>query len=361
VIINLARLRSQLTHARSLTHQWFVARKKHQRSTLFIILILLLGACSLVPHRNLVGNGSQNRLIELRQPEDLEPITLSEGRPLRIVASTSIVADVVASIGGDNLELAALIPRGTDPHAYQPTPGDLQDLYVADLILLNGLDLEADLEDILAPVSISIPMISLSEGLRARTLEENASHSELNTHSDGIDPHVWFDPVLVSHWVDRIEHSLCRLDPAHADEYLVNASHYHDELSNLDQWIEAQVVSIPAGQRKLVLDHLVMGYFADRYGFEMISALVPAFSSAAEASPRELAVLTEVILAEGVPAIFVGVDTNPNLAEQIAGDLGLEVIELYTGSLGPVGGPADSYLEMMQYNVLAIKQALSPE
>jgi ABC-type Zn uptake system ZnuABC Zn-binding protein ZnuA len=108
----------------------------------------------------------------------------------------------------------------------------------------------------------------------------------------------------------------------------------------------------------LVLDHLVMGYFADRYGFEMISALVPAFSSAAEASARELADLSDIIRAEGVQAIFIGVDTNPRLAEQIAGDLDIEVVQLYTGSLGSPGGPAETYLEMMQYNVLAIKQVL---
>jgi ABC-type Zn uptake system ZnuABC Zn-binding protein ZnuA len=333
----------------------FQPRGSLSRLPLLLLLIVLFSACASPTDRgSLAGSAPSDQHLTLRQPDALEPAPLVDGRHLQVVASTSIIADVVDNIGGDNLELAVLIPRGTDPHAYQPTPGDLQALYGADLILLNGFNLEADLVDVLSPVSEGVPVISLSDGLQARALNEGV-------YDKGIDPHVWFDPVLVSHWVDRIEQSLSRLDPAYAEEFKASASRYHDELSNLDQWIDEQVISIPAGQRKLVLDHLLLGYFADRYGFEMISALVPAFSSAAEASPRELAVLTEVILAEGVPAIFVGVDTNPNLAEQIAGDLGIEVIELYTGSLGPLGGPADSYLEMMQYNVLAIKQALGPE
>jgi ABC-type Zn uptake system ZnuABC Zn-binding protein ZnuA len=336
----------------------------HQIISLFVFCIfisVLITACGLSGSNDSIGIGQNASRIELQQPEDLKPLPLGKNGQIQIVASTTIIADVVDNIGGDHLELAELIPLGSDPHAYQPTPGDLQVLYGADLILLNGFDLEAELEDILAPVSHSVPVISLSEGLRARTLEGDATHSEIATHSDGLDPHVWFDPILVSYWVDRIEQSLSRLDPAHAEEFQVNTKRYQDELSELDQWIAEQVSSLPSDQRKLVLDHLVLGYFADHYGFKMLNALIPGFSTAAEASPREIAELSDMILAEGVPAIFIGVDTNPRLAEQIAGDLDIQVIELYTSSLGPVGGPADSYLEMMQYNVLAIKQALSPE
>jgi ABC-type Zn uptake system ZnuABC Zn-binding protein ZnuA len=153
---------------------------------------------------------------------------------------------------------------------------------------------------------------------------------------------------------------LSNLDPEHRSAYQDNARRYREELSKLDGWIRDVTGSIPADQRVLVLDHLVLGYFADRYGFEMSGAIVPAFSSAAEPSARELAALSEVIITEGVPAIFVGADSNAALSVQIAGDLGIEVVQLYTGSLGPVGGPAGTYLGLMQYNVLAIQQALSP-
>jgi zinc/manganese transport system substrate-binding protein/manganese/iron transport system substrate-binding protein len=295
----------------------------------------------------------------------LEPLSLDGTKRPQLVASTSVVADVAANVGGEHVSLSVLIPRGTDPHTYQPTPADLQMLYEADLILLNGFDLEIDLEEVLAPVSQDVPVLSLSEGLPARTLEaqehadEDQDHEE--EHGSSLDPHVWFDPNHVSHWVDQIELALTQIDPQNTISYQENAQKYRKELSSLDDWIQDQVATIPIDQRKLVLDHLVMGYFADRYGFEMLSALVPAFSSAAEASPRELAELGDMIDAEEIQAIFIGVDTNPRLAQQIANDLGISVIEIYTGSLGPTDGPAATYLEMMQYNVLAMMNALSPD
>ncbi len=161
-------------------------------------------------------------------------------------------------------------------------------------------------------------------------------------------------------WVDRIEAAFTRLDPTSANEYHEHAAAYRAELLSLDEWIRGEVDPIPADRRILVLDHLVLGYFGDRYGFEMGGALAPAFSSLAEASPRELSELSEIIRREGIQVIFIGVGTNPRLAEQIAADAMIEVVDLYTGSLGPAGGPAGTYLDMMQYNVLAITQALGP-
>ncbi len=325
-----------------LTRGWFQVS--------LLLFLLVLGACS-------NPQNAYDQHFPLTQPDGLVPVELAVGETVQIVATTSIIGDVVTNLCGDQIDLTVLIPRGTDPHAYQPTPGDLQALYQADLVLLNGFGLEANLEDELAQVGENVPLISLSEGISPRTLE---AHDQEDEHAEGIDPHVWFDPNLILHWVQRTEQALIQLDPDHSTSYRENAERYRTELDALDGWIQEQVASIPVDQRKLVLDHLVMGYFADRYGFEVISALVPGFSSAAEPSPRELAGLSEIIQAESVPAIFVGVDTNPRLAEQLADDLGVKVVMLYTGSLSKVGGPAATYLEMMQYNVLAIRGALTP-
>lgn len=323
---------------------------------MLILLALLAVGCRFSQGREGMDFPS-NHTLKLSEPGVLKPVEREAGVPLKIVASTSIVGDVAAQVGGDHIHLSVLIPRGTDPHAYQPTPGDIQALYQADVILLNGFQLEAGLEDILAPVSQSVPALSLSEGLQARTFDDDDHRADI----DNSDPHVWFDPNLVSHWVERIEQALSRLDPEHAADYQENARQYQAQLSDLDGWIQEQVASIPADRRKLVLDHLVLGYFADRYGFEVISALVPAFSSAAEATPRELAELTQILRNEAIPAIFIGVDTNPRLAEQIAGDMGIQVVELYTGSLGAMGDTGETYVEMMQYNVIAIQKALSQD
>jgi ABC-type Zn uptake system ZnuABC Zn-binding protein ZnuA len=179
-------------------------------------------------------------------------------------------------------------------------------------------------------------------------------------HGPGLDPHIWFDPTQVIHWVDRIMRTLVHADPDHALAYRTNASNYQTELGALDDWIQEQLGVIPSDRRKLVLDHLAMGYFAERYGFEIVSALLPAFSSAAETSARDLAVMSNTIREQAIPAIFVGMDSNPRLAQQLALDLGIEVVQLYTGSLSSLTGPAATYQAMMMYNVLAIQQALSP-
>ena len=327
-----------------------------------VVLSSLLSGCSLPESPGSSNDTSSTLHLRLRQPEDLEPVHLLGEDRLQVVASTSIVADVASNIGGENLEVTVLIPRGIDPHAYQPTPGDLKALYQADLVMLNGFDLEVALEDELGSVSNSVPIISLSDGLEALTFEiEAAQSNDHDVHDEGLDPHVWFDPTLVIHWVDRVELALVQLDPTHAPDFQINAIRYRGELTTLDGWIKEQVASIPLPKRKLVLDHLVLGYFAERYGFEVVSALVPAFSSAAQVSPRELATLTEVIRAEAVSAIFVGADTNSRMAEQLAHDLDIDVIRLYTSSLSEVGGAAETYIEMMQYNVLAMRQALMEE
>lgn len=333
-------------------------------SSLLALLLMCVGltACGNPIDTDLNRAPGSSQVISLRQPGDLKPLPLRAGQPLKVVASTSIIADVAANVGGEALELTVLIPRGVDPHAYQPTPGDLQALYQADLVLLNGFGLEVALEDELGAVSTSVAVVSLSDGLEPRTLAQEPGPSGGDSEQgEGLDPHVWFDPTMVSHWVDRIETALAQLNPDHAAEFHVNASRYRSELESLDGWIRDQLISIPGGRRKLVLDHLVLGYFADRYDFEVVSALVPAFSSAAETSAHELALLDTTIRSEGLPVIFIGMDTNPRLAEQLAGDLGIEVVQLYTGSLSRAGGPANTYIEMMQYNVLAMQRVLGQE
>ena len=210
-------------------------------------LALLLSGCG-----QGTGSGAPSGQDLITSQADSLKSAQTNGAPLRLVASTSIIADVTAQVGGDYIELSTLIPRGTDPHAYQPTPGDLQALYQANLILLNGFDLEIDLEEFLAPVSHEVAVLSLSEGLQAYTLEAH-EHAEGDQHDDeitsGLDPHVWFDPNQVVQWVDRIELALSRLDPDHAAEYTTNARQYTEELSDLDAWIQEQVASIPVDRR----------------------------------------------------------------------------------------------------------------
>jgi len=271
---------------------------------------------------------------------------------LRVVATTTIVGDVVRQVGGETIALTVLLPPGVDPHSYEPTPQDIVAMTEAELIFINGAGLEANLERLLRKVAVEakVEVVSVSEGVEIRRLGEG---------EDGdLDPHVWFDPQNVLIWVENIEGKLAELDPVNAELYAAAARSYKAALRGLDDWILEQVERIPREQRKLVTDHLFLGYFAERYGFNYLGAIFPGLSTLAEPSAGELAELIEIIRREEVRAIFVGMTVNPALAEQIAADTGVELVFLYTGSLSGPSGPADTYLKLMQYDVLEIVRAL---
>ena len=272
----------------------------------------------------------------------------SEGR-LQVVATTTIVGDVVRAVGGDAIALTVLLPPGVDPHTFEPTPQDVAAVADAAVVFANGAGLEGFLEPLLQNAGGEARLVFVSEGIAYRRLNAGAS----------VDPHVWFDPLNVLVWVQNIEEALRTLDPTHAEVYVANAQRYRTALRELDAWIRDQVARVPPERRRLVTDHAVFGYFADRYGFAQVGAIVPGMSSAAEPSAQELAALEDAIRRAGVPAIFVGATVNPNLAQRIAEDVGVRVVFLYTGSLSPPGGPADSYLKLMRYNVSAIVDALT--
>ncbi|MCR4405242.1 MAG: metal ABC transporter substrate-binding protein [Candidatus Acetothermia bacterium] len=268
-------------------------------------------------------------------------------QPLRVVATTTIVGDVVRAIGGEQLSLTVLLPVGSDPHAYEPRPEDLIAVAEAELIAINGVGLEEFLEPLLRNSGTEAEVLSVSDGIALRRLDGGE-----------LDPHVWFDPQNVMIWVRNIERKLAELDPANAELYAANAASYRAALEELDAWIIAQVGQVPQHDRELVTDHLFLGYFADRYGFVQIGAIFPGLSTLAEPSARELAELEAEIRRLGVKAIFVGTSVNPALAQQIAADTGVQVVFLYTGSLSGPEGPAASYLELMRYDVAAIIAAL---
>ncbi|MBN1400876.1 MAG: zinc ABC transporter substrate-binding protein, partial [Anaerolineae bacterium] len=174
-----------------------------------------------------------------------------------------------------------------------------------------------------------------------------------------VDPHTWFDPRNVQVWTENMAQALGALDPEHAVDYQANAQAYQTELEALDDWIAEQVSTVPQTRRRLVTDHEVFGYFARRYGFEQVGTLFRGASTLAEPSARDLARLEDAIATYGVSAVFVGRTVNPQLAERVAHDTGVQVVPLYTGSLSEPHGPAPDYLSLMRYNTLEIVKALS--
>lgn len=294
------------------------------------------------------------------QLADLSPIELRDEELLRIVVTTNIVADVVKNVGGEAIEIITLIPPGADPHTFQPSPGDLRAMTLAHAILINGADLEEFLYQTLAQVADDVPIISLSEGIELRQFQSDQDpDAEDLKHGAGVDPHVWFDPLNVMIWADNCAQVFGTLDVENQEFYTKNARQYVEALTVLHDWIGNEVAKIPERNRKLVTDHLAFGYLAQQYGFKMIGAVIPAYSTAAEPSAQELADLNDTIKAEDIPAIFVGISTDSRLTALIAQDTGVDLVPLYTGSLSEPGGPADTYIRLMQYDVNAIVQALA--
>ena len=282
------------------------------------------------------------------QPENA---SFLPGDKLKVVATTTLVGDVVRQIGGETLDLTVLLPVGADPHSFQPTPGDLAKVTTAQAIFISGAGLETFVQPLLKNSGSQARLVSVSDGIPL--LEPPISME----HAAG-DPHVWMDPNNVSVWTQNIEKTLVEMQPANASIYQANAQAYRRALTELDQWVRQQVALIPPDNRKLVTDHQVFGYFASRYGFQQVGAVIPGYSSMAEPSAQELAALEEAIRSLSVRAAFVGNTVNPSLAERVAEDTGVPLVMVYTDSLTAPDGPAATYLDFLRYNVNAIVSAL---
>jgi ABC-type Zn uptake system ZnuABC Zn-binding protein ZnuA len=281
--------------------------------------------------------------------------------PLRVAATTPLLADVVAAVGGDRVRVESLLPRAVDPHAFQPRPADVRRLSAAQAIYLNGLGLETPWERLLTAAGRE-KWVDLSEGMTVRHLAEPCTacddHAH-HAHGDPVpDPHVWLDPTKVAHWADRIAADLARRDPEHADAYRARADAYRAKLDELDRWIRTEVETVPEDRRRMVTDHASFGYFCDRYGFRQEATLMPGFSTLAQPSARDLAQLEEQVRAENIRALFVGETGHTALARRVARDTGAKVIPLYTCTLGAPDGPAGDYLSMMRHTVRAIVDGL---
>ena len=310
------------------------------------------------------------------------------GDEVLVVATTSIVGDIVARIGGDRISLYVMLPPGADPHLFQPTPRDARHVADAAVVFANGVGLEADFLGDLIASAAPRRMVELSEHLPLRRMDakdeehdaapggrdvrnehdENGDHDEDDNHDEEeqarahhhgeFDAHVWMDPTMVAGWAAEVAEVLAEVDPEYAAEYARRAAELAAELHELDAWIHTQTAAVPRDRRVIVTDHDVLAYFAGRYGFELLDSVSPGFSTASEPSARHLAELREVIAEHAVPAIFVGTTANPQVAQSVADDLGIEVVTIYTGSLSEPDGPAGTYQDFIRTNVTRIVAAL---
>lgn len=281
--------------------------------------------------------------------DSLESQPRGTARPLTIMAADTFLQDITKNVAGERAEVESLVPLGMDPHSFQPVPGDLKQLTNSQVVVINGAGLETGLQDILDGIQENTLVINASEGLQPQR----------TVSSDEIDPHFWFDPILTIRYVENIRDGLSSIDPDRDDIYASNASVYIEELKKLDSWISDQIALIPPENRMLVTNHESFGYFAQRYGFRIVGAILPSVSPGASPSARQLADLARQITQSGAHAIFLETGSNPRLAQQIASETGSQVItDMYTHSLSAPDGPAGSYLDLMRHNVSVIRDAL---
>ncbi|MDQ4130158.1 MAG: metal ABC transporter substrate-binding protein [Actinomycetota bacterium] len=297
----------------------------------------------------------------------------TEAQELEVVATTSILANVVGRVVGDAGRVTPLMQVGTDPHAFQPSPAQVRLVEEADVVVTNGLGLEASLLDALAAaeergtkvirVAEAVDPLPYSAPQQEHAHDEHAGESEKTgsqVEQDRLDPHFWQDPLRMLEAVRVIAAGLAAAVPAAADTIPGNAEAYARAVQDLHAEIEQTLAAVPPPNRKLVTNHETLDYFAARYGFEIIGTVVPGGGTLAETSSQQLAELAATIREVGVRTIFVETITSPRLAEALSQQLGgqVEVVELYTDSLGPEGSEASTYLDMMRTNARRIGGAL---
>jgi zinc/manganese transport system substrate-binding protein len=313
-------------------------------------------------------------------PAALAPPALAEGK-LSVVATFSVLGDVVANIGGDRVEVTTLVGPDGDAHVFQPSPADAQRVAEAQLIVANGLGFEGWMDRLVEASGTTATIITASEGVTPIAFAEaehdhakgegegedahdhdhaeEAGHDHDHGHDHGAeDPHAWQSVTNVALYVGNIERGLAAADPAGAETYAANAAAYLAELDTLDADIRSAVAALPEGRRTIVTSHDAFGYFAAAYGltFEAPQGL----STEAEASAQDVAALISQIKAESIGAVFVENIADPRLLEQIAAETDARVGgTLYSDALSEPEGPAATYLAMMRHNLSQLTAALS--
>ncbi len=358
------------------------SRRVAPLTAIVLVFVLLMAACS--------NSNDSSTEVGAQTPTSAASQSTSGETPV-VLVSTGIWSSVVSSLicnGEANVE--TIIPVGSDPHSYEPSLRDRERMENASLVVVNGLNLEERLFDTLEAAEGSgasvlrvgdhVDVLSYEDGGHAHdhaeeTHAEDAhehDHAE-ETHAEetpaedahahdhsGADPHIWFDPHRVEQAANVIWQRLVSSGVVDAASSETCLNKFGNALDALDAEIASQVEQVPQANRKLVTNHDALRYFANRYGFEVIGAVIPSPSTMAETNPAQLAELAEIIEHEGVPAIFAETQHSSNDAEALANEVGdVAVVTLYTGSLGPAGSGAEDYFGFMHTNTTLIVDALS--
>lgn len=279
----------------------------------------------------------------------------SADHQIRVVTTTGMIADIAENVGGERVEVTALMGPGVDPHLYRASEGDVRRLEEADVILYNGLHLEAQMGRVLEQMG-ERTTVAVTEGI---------DRSELLTPAEfegNYDPHVWFDVTLWMKATEKVRDTLVDLDPGHTDTYQANADHYLSQLRELDGYVREQATRIPEDQRVIVTAHDAFNYFGRAYGFEVRG--LQGISTAAEAGTADVQNMAGFIAERQIPAIFIESSVSPRAVEALQKAVrarGQEVAiggQLFSDAMGDPGTEEGTYIGMVRHNIDTIGSAL---
>jgi zinc/manganese transport system substrate-binding protein len=269
---------------------------------------------------------------------------------LPVVATFSVLADFARNVGGERIEVAALVGPNGDTHVYQPKPADAKELGAARLIVVNGLGLEGWIDRLIKASGAKALVIVATKGIKPQQMREEGRVE--------LDPHAWQSIADAKIYVANIRDGLIAADPEGASAYRANANNYLGKLGALEKEVTAEIAKIPPGRRQIITTHDAFGYFGTAYGFRFIAP--EGVSTETEASARDVAKIIRQIRAQKIPAVFLENVTDPRLVRSIAAESGARVGgTLYSDALSPPNGPASTYVDMMRNNVRELTAALA--
>ncbi|MDA7803228.1 zinc ABC transporter substrate-binding protein [Crocinitomix sp.] len=276
--------------------------------------------------------------------------------PLNIVTTTGIIEDAVQNIVGDSAEVSSLMGPGTDPHLYNPTPGDIKLLDEADVIVSNGLHLEGKMAEMLRKYRDQKPVLMVSDGIPEHLLRKSADFR------DSYDPHIWFNPIIWSQGLDYISKELQKLDSNSVAYYQKNYERYAKEIEGIDSWIITELAQIHDSTKVLITSHDAFSYFGLRYGLEVKG--IQGISTLSEVGLKDVADMVDFVIKRNIKSIFVETSTSQKTAQSIVDgtkDKGYVLLldgPLYSDALGEPDGDAGTYLGMVKANVTLIVKGL---
>lgn len=277
---------------------------------------------------------------------------------ITVVATFSVIGDMLANVGGDHIDIHTIVGPGGDCELYQPTPADVSTVATAGAVFLNDLNEEFEpwLEPLLKQAGFKGLKVIVSRRVRTLAAEEEHPISGRQL-PEAIDQHAWLDPRNGAIYVSNIAAALARLDPANAASYRDHAAAYTRQIQAVDDWARRQFADVPAAKRRALASHDSLQYLANAYGITLLA--VNGWTNNSEPSAAELAMLARRIRADHVKALFLDSVTDPRAMQRIADETGAVIGgTLYGDALSPVGGDADSYLNMLRHDVTALKAGM---